>query len=369
MKNLKAYYYELEGTNYEVGKALGEKMKNVPQFKENNSIPKSPFSKEEQEQIINMFDKYCPGINEEIEGFTDALGFNKFQTIYYIMSFLRPGCSQMALLPEKTKNNHVLLARNYDFNDEVEELILCTTKIKGKYAHIGTSMVQFGRGDGMNECGLGVSQTSMGLPVGNFKGARKPAIIGLQFWAVIRSILENCKDVDEAISYMQSVPIAYNINLMVADKMGNAALIESLDGKKEVKRISADSKEQYLCSTNHVHLEKLKRYEPKSMKNSVVRYNVINEYINNKGLVSLNNLKLLLSTMYPEGLCCHHYKEFFGTLRGMVFDLNDGTVEVCFGSTALNDWHTFEINNQKRYIEFDVKVTNDKAPKDFYELV
>lgn len=117
----------------------------------------------------------------------------------------------------------------------MEELILCTTKIKGKYAHIGTSMVQFGRGDGMNECGLGVSQTATGIPVANnFEGCRKPAIVGLQFWAVIRSVLENCKDVDEAIKYIQSVPIAYNINLMVADKMGNAALIQSLDGKKQL---------------------------------------------------------------------------------------------------------------------------------------
>ncbi|MCS4459559.1 C45 family autoproteolytic acyltransferase/hydolase [Clostridium botulinum] len=161
----------------------------------------------------------------------------------------------------------------------MEELVLCTTKIKGKYAHIGTSMIQFGRGDGMNERGLGVSQTSTGLPVGNFEGCRKPAIVGLQFWTVIRSVLENCKDVDEAIKYVQSVPIAYNINLVVVDKMGNAALIESLDGKKAIKRISANTKEQFICSTNHVHLEELKKYEPKSMKNSVVRYNLINKYL------------------------------------------------------------------------------------------
>lgn len=71
---------------------------------------------------------------------------------------------------------------------------------------------------------------------------------------------------DEAIKYVQSVPIAYNINLVIVDKMGNAALIESLDGKKAIKRISANTKEQFICSTNHVHLEELKKYEPKSMK-------------------------------------------------------------------------------------------------------
>ncbi|ACA45894.1 AraC family transcriptional regulator [Clostridium botulinum] len=65
MKNLKAFYYELEGTNYEVGKLLGEKMKAMLQFVERQKIKKYTFSKEEQIQIIKMFDEYCPGINEE----------------------------------------------------------------------------------------------------------------------------------------------------------------------------------------------------------------------------------------------------------------------------------------------------------------
>ncbi|GAA0741056.1 C45 family peptidase [Clostridium oceanicum] len=369
MINLKAYYYELEGTNYEVGKILGEKVKAIPQFVEMQKMGKSPFSKEEEIQITKMFDEYCPGINEEIQGFTDALGIDRFRAIYYFMSYLKPGCSQMAVLPKKTENNHVLLARNYEFNDKMEELTLCTTKIKGKYAHIGTSMMQFGRGDGMNECGLGVSQTSAGMPVGNFKEARKPAIVGLQFWVVIRSLLENCKDVNEAIAYVEKMPIAYNINLLVADKKGNVALIETLDGRKAIKSISADTKEQFLCSTNHVHLEELKKFEPKSMKNSVVRYNLINKYLNEKEIVTKDNLKTFLSTMYPKGLCCHYYEDFFGTLRGMVFDLNDGSLDVCFGSTALNHWHTFKIGNKEKNLEYEVKIVRDKSPKDFYELI
>lgn len=369
MKNLKACYYELEGTNYEVGKLLGEKMKSVPQFMEMQKMQKSLFSKQEETQITKMFNEYCPGINEEIEGFADALSLNKFQVIYYAMTYLKPGCSQMVVLPKKTENNHVLLARNYEFNDEMEELILCTTKIKGKYAHIGTSMIQFGRGDGMNEWGLGVSQTSNGLPVGNFEWARKPGIIGLQFWAVIRSVLENCKDVNEAINYVKDMPIAYNINLVAADKKGNAALIESFDGKKAVKSISNSTKEQFICSTNHIHLEELKKFEPKSMKNSVVRYNLISKYLNEKEKVTKKDLKALLSTIYPEGLCCHYYEDFFGTLRGMVFDLEEGTLDICFGSTALNDWHTFKIDNKEKYLEYSVKIKKEKSPKDFYELI
>ncbi|WP_242839552.1 hypothetical protein [Clostridium botulinum] len=130
MKNLKACYYELEGTNYEVGKLLGEKMKAMPQLLEMQKMQKSPFSKEEQIQIIKMFDEYCPGINEGIQDFTDVLGLDKFQAIYYAMSFLKPGCSEMAILPQKTKNNHVLLARNMNLTMRWKNLFYVLLKLK-----------------------------------------------------------------------------------------------------------------------------------------------------------------------------------------------------------------------------------------------
>lgn len=105
------------------------------------------------------------------------------------------------------------------------------------------------------------------------------------------------------------------------------------------------------------------------MKNSVIRYDLINKHLGDINSVSYDDLKSLLTTMYPAGLCCHYYEEFFGTLRAMVFDVNEGTVQVCFGSPALNDWYTFRINNESKYSEYTVKIKKDKAPRDFYELI
>jgi predicted choloylglycine hydrolase len=229
--------------------------------------------------------------------------------------------------------------------------------------------MQFGRGDGMNEHGLAVSQTSAGMPVGNFEFAAKPAIVGLQFWAVIRSVLENCKDVDEAIQWTKQMPIAYNINLLVADKSGQAALIETFNGKKAVKKIDAQAKEQFICSTNHVHLPELKIYTPMDMKNSLERYNLICDIMSDKKYISPEDLKQLLSTKYPEGLCCHFYDEFFGTLRSMVFDVNDGTLDICFGSPALNKWYSFKISDEIQQATYPVQLQGEKAPIDFYSMI
>jgi len=146
-----------------------------------------------------MFDRWCPGLNEEIQGFVEALGVAPVQVIYYSMTCLKPRCSQMVLLPGITKNGHILMARSYEYAYQSDDFTLTSTSVRGKYAHMSSSVLQLGRDEGINEYGLGVTMSSCGFPVGALDGMRKPAIRGLQFWAVIRALLENCKDVGEAL--------------------------------------------------------------------------------------------------------------------------------------------------------------------------
>lgn len=110
----------------------------------------------------------------------------------------------------------------------------------------------------MNECGLGVSQLLCGIFVGNLDGLRKLVIVGLQFWVVIRYLLENCKDVDEVLEYLKDMLIVYNINLLFVDKFGNIVFVEILDGKKEVNIInSLESKREYfLYFINYIYIDK-----------------------------------------------------------------------------------------------------------------
>ena len=70
---------------------------------------------------------------------------------------------------------------------------------------------------------------------------RRPAVTGLQFWAVVRTLLENCRDVKEALSMLKDMPVAYNLNLIVLDREGRCALVETLDGRMAVKTIDSDS--------------------------------------------------------------------------------------------------------------------------------
>ncbi len=364
-----AYYMNLTGSNYDVGKKLGFITKILPGAGECYKTSEAIFSKKEICEISRLFDEFCPGINEEIAGFADAIETPIENILYYTMTYLKPGCSGMAILPSMTEDKHTLVARNYDMSDEADEMTFCTTRIEGKHAHIGSSMILFGRGDGINDQGLVAVQTSNGMPVGEFEFMRKPAIVGLQFWAVIRAILEQCSTVNEALALMKDMPIAYNINLILSDKKGNAALFGTLDGHKAVKKIDASTKEQFLCATNHVVLPEFKHFEEKKMKNSVIRYELINNTLKNNSNIKKEDLKNLLSKKYPEGLSCNYYEDFFGTLRSMILDSTEAAAYVRFGSADLNNWRRFDFNNDVESDVYEVNLKKERCLPDFYELV
>ncbi|MNL53092.1 hypothetical protein D3C87_1763120 [compost metagenome] len=103
------------------------------------------------------------------------------------------------------------------------------------------------------------------------------------------------------------------------------------------------------------------------IENSVVRNNKIVEVFTGKKQLSKKDIKTLLSTSYPDGLCCHYYKEFFGTLRSMIFDVNDKTIEMTFGSPQVNEWQTFSVGALEMQ-EVEVLLPQEKARPDFYKI-
>lgn len=365
MEKATVSFFELIGSDYEIGYQLGKRAMENLQFLQMQKNDTEMFSDLQATQMNEMFDRYCPGLSNELQGFADAVGVSEKQLYYYAGTYLTPGCSLIAVLPKLTKDSHVLVARNYEFSHKMDDFSFGKTKVNGKYEHIGSSSMLFGRSEGINECGLMIGQTSCGLPVGNFEPMRKPMVTGLQFWAVIRSLLENCKDVEEALKTVLDMPIAYNINLLMADKTGKAVLLETFDGIKEWKSIDATTDEQYLHSTNHAHLPKMKQFSPIVMEHSACRYDFISKYMEKACKLTISDLKALLLAEYPNGLCCRWYEEFFGTVRSMVFDVTAGTVEICWGGLVENGWSTYYFNQDFSFKNSDIHIKVEHPTFDF----
>lgn len=343
MPTIQTHTLSLSGTSYEVGLQLGHVIRQDPALLSNHTAGMSGFGPAQVAEAAALFDRWCPGLNEELAGLADALAVRPEKLFYYSMTYLLPRCSHVALLSAVTADGKPLLARNYEFSHQAEDFCLVRTAVKGKYAHLGTSVLHLGRDDGINEHGLAVTISSCGFPVGALPYMRAPKNKGLQFWAVTRALLENCRDVSEALACLEGMPIAYNLNLILLDRSGRAALFETLDGRRAQKVIEPDSAQQMLWATNHAVLPQLAAIEPQVMAHSARRYDYIGQQLSGKTGITVPALKNMLLAEYPNGLCCHYFDEFFGTTKSMLLSPADGTVELCWGGEAANGWRTYSV--------------------------
>jgi predicted choloylglycine hydrolase len=338
------YRYEyLQGTAYEIGKQQAEAFAQNPAVVEFFTSPHPQLgllSPTKIEAAIQFFDRYCPGLNEEIQGFADGLNVPLEKIVFYAYTYQQPGsCSQFVVLPSQTKNGHMLVGRSYEFNHTMCDMRLVKTEVKGKASHLGFSEVTFGRDDGINEHGLCVTM-SMGAPM----APTEPG--GCTYWALLRTILDRCTCVEDALEVAAMTPVSFNLNMIVSDRSGQAALVEMASSHRAVKRINPDSIAQWLIGTNHYVLPEMFPYDNRRMWNSVRRYQTIENGLRDAaGEVTVETIRNLLNKPIPDGVCGHYYTEFFGTLWSEVIDVTEGRMEVCFGTPVLNPWHSFHLDS------------------------
>ena len=357
----------LEGSAYDVGRLQGERLKQSPALAQFFAAPPpggSPLTPRQAETALRFFDRHCPGLNEEIRGCAEALGAPPEQLVYYAFTYQSDGqCSHLAVLPPASPEGHVRVARSYEFHPGQSDLRLATTRVAGHYAHMGFSEILFGRDDGLNERGLCVTM-SAGAP----RASTEPG--GCMFWALVRTVLDRCATVDEALEVVQSIPVSFNLNLLLADRTGQAALVEIACSHRAVKRIGPETSDQYLIATNHYTLPTMQAWDTGRMWNSVARYQAVERRLRAAWpAVTPEVLRSLLSAPYPTGVCCHYYSDYLGTLWSEVFDVTAGTVEVCFGAPdsapsgapLAGLWRTFDLHSPAGFADYPVQLPDTPA--------
>lgn len=360
-------FLNLAGSSYDLGCLQGEALRQVPGWVEFLRSAPAVFSPETFAPLHALFERWCPGVNEEIRGLANVLGIPVEQVIYYAATCLTgSNCSQLAVLPAGSADGHVYAARSFDFSDQSNDARFCLTRVEGKYAHMGCSVMLFGRSEGLNEHGLSVTTSAGGIPVGNnFPGQPKPPVDGLQFWALVRSLLENCRTVEEAIQWAKDFPNASNTILIIADRSGQAARLEFFGTHIAIHR--AEPGEAGLWAANHYAAAEMLPLQNIWMENSRVRAERMEAFIcQNSGKITLRNLREVYSTPYPQGLSCTFYEEFFGTLHAVIFDLTAGEAWICFGAPQVNEWHRFDFHAAKPFEIFKVRQPMEKAPAGFF---
>lgn len=83
MKHVNANFFELKGTNYEIGTQLGHMILAHPHLKE-IFLSSSKAISEGDPYIYELFDQYCPGLKDELQGFADLLGRSGTESMAFI---------------------------------------------------------------------------------------------------------------------------------------------------------------------------------------------------------------------------------------------------------------------------------------------
>ncbi len=350
-------YQVYEGTARQVGQEQARRLKKA--WPQAANFFGSPFEgkKErlaEAEDLLGMTARWCPGLNEEIEGFASELGVSPESVVWYTATIPRSSnCSQFAVLPDRSSTGGVLCARSYEWSLE-DELTLKTARVAGAYAHTGFSVFTFGRLDGLNEKGLWVSMTA-GNP-----GPNMPQTRGFRFWALVRAILDRAATVDEAVRIASSFPLAFEVILLVAEPGGKAAIIEKGPDYQAVRT----EEKGVVFSTNHLALPGTRDRQPAVMDHSLRRTKYL-ERVLAEGSLSLADVERILSSPFPDGLVARFYSEYFGTLWSSYADLSSGVLRVCFGPPDApgRSYREFSPRDPVGSTAFEAELPDVKAPE------
>ncbi|MGE8035568.1 C45 family autoproteolytic acyltransferase/hydolase [Lysinibacillus sp. NPDC093692] len=355
----------LKGSSYEIGHQQAREFQKNP-FAKSLFFTEKLASDKAYFQMKAQIEQYCPSLNKELEGFAEGFGYKPEQLHFYQNAWLIPGgCSLGAILPGKMADGKTYVIRNYDLSPSISDMCLCTTVVEGKYTHTGFSVSTFGRSEGLNEKGLCVAYASCGMPIGKYPGMRPPVVPGFQFMVIVRALLENCKNVEEAIYMVNNMPVGTNMNLLIADANGDAALIGTYDGIKEVKRAELD----YLIATNHGLFSSIQKMEPGKLEHSQLRYDILEGKLKESGKRSVNEIQELLFTEFPKGLSVHNYNESFGTVHSIMFNLTDLQLEFSFGSPLQNQVNKIEVGDNLAKTQIPVEFTNNSYGTEFWKII
>nr|WP_293302958.1 C45 family peptidase [Allomuricauda sp.] len=307
------YHPRLYGEFYEMGLKYG----NLLYEKANFVLPK--ISKQKTQFGLESYkelEKFYPEIIEEIKGFAKGIKDKPENLGAFLLSlgvFDTTGqCSVFAFNNEDS----TIIGRNYDMLFEYKKFTESSLIApKGKYSYISQSDVFIGRSDGINENGLSIAMSFV-------NGTEVQPGIGFHF--IVRKVLENCSNTEQAIKLVQETKVASANNFLIADKTGNIAVVESAPQKSVIRR--PEKSENFIHITNQFIAKEMTPFDRGDVEwsKSAERYNGLKDNLQSIETMDLPKAKEILSN---KCVCLDLKKEKFGTIWSVAANLNSLKIE------------------------------------------
>jgi len=285
----------LEGTNFDIGKKIGElaKRDGVTIAASENRI----LNRAKREYMAKNY----PIHYERMKGLAAAYGLNIQDDSYDFSGLFQkqmtpPGCSVVFYPASATESGHNILSRNYDFTTgditgrrpQDSRLAMMSRPFlfeihpdKG-YSSLALCAFEYLGGvlDGINSEGLAVAilaEEESGNTVGREPGDE----VGVHELMGMRYLLDNCKNVDQAKEALLSLKHHYSFlpcHYIVGDRSGKSFIFEFSPARNRSQIIDGAGPQ---CITNHLVFRhrKIEEFSATGLNWSMTRYKRLEESI------------------------------------------------------------------------------------------
>ena len=363
----------LQGSNFEIGKKIGElaKRDGVRMTPSKDTI----LNRAKREYMARNY----PILFERMRGIADVFGLDIANDSYDFTGLFQPqmappGCSVIFYPAKTTENDHDILSRNYDFTTgditgrrpQQGQLPVMARpymfEIHPDKGYSSLSLCAFeylgGVLDGINSEGLVVSILAEGESVERV-GREPSSDVGMHELMGMRYLLDNCKNVEEAKEallflkhYYTFIPCHY----IIGDRSGKSFIFEFSPNRNRSYVIDGNGPQ---CVTNHLvfHHQKIEEFPETGLNGSMRRYKMLEESIKAKKKFTLEEIEAInKSVAVPPNALDNPQYASGRTLWYAQYDLENLTLTVKFHLGEKPD-----PENEKRVIL-------EYSPKKVYEL-
>jgi isopenicillin-N N-acyltransferase like protein len=312
---------EFRGSPAEMGQQHGEQFRQtITDLYQNYLLATLQGSARVEARLaaVNFEVLMLPEHRAEIQALGQTVGLNHYDIVLaqcFLDLMPSTACSTIALPAMASPDGVARFGRNLDFPslgvlNKHSTLMIYHPAGRNQFAAIGWPGM-IGVLSGMNEYGLSLACMEVPRP------ARMPT--AMPYTLLYRTILEQCRTVDEAISLLQRTPRQTANNLMLMDAAGNRAVVEIRPESVTVRRGDPGAA---LISTNH------QRGQDQDTSGYCWRYDSLHaESISQFGNLDVPAIEKMLGHVVQG-------KSGDMTLQSMIFEPSNRVIYLATGSDA-----------------------------------
>ena len=319
------YHLRFNGSHFEAGQKRGRIFK---RFGIHFPIKLDDFQKEYGIQSGKILKQFFPEGYQEVLGVTDILQINHS---YFLAWMMCMGCCMYNLennIPEVrgctafafTHNQNTYYGRNNDLPPFLKKGSKAEVyKLDNTSKFLLTTSSFINGEEGVNEYGLVVAMTFVMTNLLKIKP-------GFNSFFVVRYLLEKAKSTRDAIELMNKLPIASNMNILLADKTGDLVVLECSSSRIHIREALINCHgEKYIATTNEFTSKVMKPYEYQSETFQAQRR--YEETINLLSKISPLDNPIVAVQSILQGkecfICQYDKKDNFQTIWSTIVHLND----------------------------------------------